>query len=108
MPTIQDKILLQAQNPSKVFLFKEGIFYKVYNQGAYLMRPPLRCSCTAAASYLNFIFENHLKVCNLGAPLRCSCTAAASYLNFMFENHPKVGNLGAKHSTSSNNPSPYQ
>lgn len=37
MPTIQDKILLQAQNPSKVFLFKEGIFYKVYNQGAYLM-----------------------------------------------------------------------
>ena len=38
MPTIQDKILLQAQNPSKVFLFKEGIFYKVYNQGAYLMR----------------------------------------------------------------------
>ena len=38
MPTIQDKILLQAQNPSKVFLFKEGIFYKAYNQGAYLMR----------------------------------------------------------------------
>ena len=38
MPTIQDKILLQAQNPSKVFLFKEGFFYKVYNQGAYLMR----------------------------------------------------------------------
>ena len=38
MPTIQDKILLQAQNPSKVFLFKEGIFYKGYNQGAYLLR----------------------------------------------------------------------
>ncbi len=28
MPTIQDKILLQAQNPSKVFLFKEGIFIR--------------------------------------------------------------------------------
>lgn len=38
MPTIQDKILLQAQNPSKVFHFKEGIFYKAYNQGAYLLR----------------------------------------------------------------------
>ena len=37
MPTIQDKILFQAQNPSKVFLFKEGIFYKAYNQGAYLL-----------------------------------------------------------------------
>lgn len=38
MPTIHDKILLQAQNPSKVFLFKEGLFYKAYNQGAYLLR----------------------------------------------------------------------
>ena len=38
MLTIQDKILLQVQYPSKVFLFKEGIFYKAYNQGAYLMR----------------------------------------------------------------------
>lgn len=38
MPTIQDKTILQSQNPSKVFLFKEGIFYKAYNQGAYLMR----------------------------------------------------------------------
>ena len=38
MATIQDKIMLQAQSPSKVFVFKEGIFYKVYNQGAYLLR----------------------------------------------------------------------
>ena len=26
---------------------------------------PLRCCCTAAAPSLNFIFENHLTVCNL-------------------------------------------
>ena len=38
MPTIQDKTILQAQSPPKVFLFKEGIFYKAYNQGAYLIR----------------------------------------------------------------------
>ncbi|MFV5686518.1 hypothetical protein ACM55I_13855 [Flavobacterium sp. GB2R13] len=38
MATILEKITQQVQNPSKVFLFKEGIFYKAYNQGAYLMR----------------------------------------------------------------------
>jgi hypothetical protein len=38
MPKIQDIIILHEQNPSKVFLFKQGIFYKVYNQGANLMR----------------------------------------------------------------------
>lgn len=37
MPTIQDKTMMQAQSPSKVFLFKEGIFYTAYNQVAYLM-----------------------------------------------------------------------
>jgi hypothetical protein len=34
--TLEEKITKQC--PSKVFLFKEGIFYKAYNQGAYLMR----------------------------------------------------------------------
>jgi len=38
MATIQEKITQQAHNPSKVFLFKEGIFYKAYNQGAFLLR----------------------------------------------------------------------
>jgi hypothetical protein len=38
MPTIQDKTILLAQSPSKVFLFKEGIFYMASNPGAYLMR----------------------------------------------------------------------
>ena len=38
MNTLIDKITKQQQSPSKVFLFKEGIFYKAYNQGGYLMR----------------------------------------------------------------------
>lgn len=38
MKTLREKITKQQQCPSKVFLFKEGIFYKVYNQGAYLLR----------------------------------------------------------------------
>ncbi|WP_396185933.1 hypothetical protein [Flavobacterium sp.] len=37
MATILEKITQQVQNPSKVFLFKQGIFYKTYNQGAYLI-----------------------------------------------------------------------
>ena len=38
MATILEKITEQAQNPSKVVFFEEGIFYKNYNQGAYLMQ----------------------------------------------------------------------
>ena len=38
MNTLIEKITKQQQCPSKVFLFKEGLFYKAYNQGAYLMR----------------------------------------------------------------------
>ncbi len=37
MATILEKITQQVQNPSKVFLFKEGIFYKTYNQGVYII-----------------------------------------------------------------------
>lgn len=36
--TILEKITLQNQNPSKIYLFKEGIFYKVYNEGAFLLK----------------------------------------------------------------------
>ncbi len=36
--TILEKTILQNQNPTKVYLFKEGIFYKVYNEGAFLMK----------------------------------------------------------------------
>jgi len=36
--TLIEKITMQQQCPSKVFLFKEGLFYKAYNQGAYLLR----------------------------------------------------------------------
>ena len=36
--TILEKITLQNQDTSKIFLFKEGIFYKAYNQGAFLLR----------------------------------------------------------------------
>jgi hypothetical protein len=91
-----------------------------------LPAPLLSC---AAAYYLNFIFKNHLTVCNLGAkqytssskppaPLQLHCCgilpapllscAAVSYLNFIFKNHLTVCNLGAKQYTSSSKPSPYQ
>lgn len=36
--TILEKIYIQKQDPSRVFLFKEGAFYKVYNEGAFLLR----------------------------------------------------------------------
>lgn len=36
--TILDKTTLQNQNPSKIFLFKEGIFYKAYNEGVFLLK----------------------------------------------------------------------
>ena len=36
--TLQEKIDLQASATNKVFLFKEGIFYKVYNQGVFLLK----------------------------------------------------------------------
>ena len=36
MNTLEEKITKQC--PSKIVLFKDGIFYKAYNQGAYLMR----------------------------------------------------------------------
>jgi len=36
--TILEKVTLQNQNSLKVVLFKEGIFYKVYNEGAFLLK----------------------------------------------------------------------
>jgi hypothetical protein len=36
--TILDKTTLQNQNTSQIFLFKEGIFYKAYNEGAFLLK----------------------------------------------------------------------
>jgi hypothetical protein len=34
--TKQEKIALQQENPTNALAFKEGFFYKVYNQGAWL------------------------------------------------------------------------
>jgi|TARA_B110000090_G_C13025350_1_gene309697 hypothetical protein len=34
--TLQDKITLQSENHFKALAFKEGFFYKVYNEGAWL------------------------------------------------------------------------
>ena len=31
--TLKDKIEMQAQDTTKIYLYKEGIFYKVYNEG---------------------------------------------------------------------------
>lgn len=36
--TILEKVTLQKQDTSKIFLFKEGIFYKAYNEGAFLLK----------------------------------------------------------------------
>ncbi len=36
--TLQDKITLQSENQFKALAFKEGFFYKVYNEGAWLLR----------------------------------------------------------------------
>ena len=35
---ILEKVTLQKQDTSKIFLFKEGVFYKAYNEGAFLLR----------------------------------------------------------------------
>ena len=36
--TILDKVTLQLQDTTKIFLFKEGLFYKAYNEGAFLLK----------------------------------------------------------------------
>ena len=36
--TILDKVTLQQQDTTKIFIFKEGVFYKAYNQGAFLLK----------------------------------------------------------------------
>ena len=36
--TILDKVTLQQQDTTKIFLFKEGVFYKAYNEGAFLLQ----------------------------------------------------------------------
>ena len=36
--TILDKVTLQHRDTTKIFLFKEGIFYKAYNEGAFLIK----------------------------------------------------------------------
>ena len=35
---ILEKVTLQKQDTSKIFLFKEGLFYKAYNEGAFLLK----------------------------------------------------------------------
>ena len=34
--TILDKVTLQQQDTTKIFLFKEGVFYKAYNERALI------------------------------------------------------------------------
>lgn len=36
--TLPEKLNLQEQNTNKVFLFKEGVFYKAYNEGVFLLK----------------------------------------------------------------------
>jgi len=36
--TILDKITLQQQDTTKIFIFKEGVFYKAYNEGVFLLK----------------------------------------------------------------------
>jgi hypothetical protein len=36
--TFLEKTNIQNTNSSKIMLFKEGIFYKAYNEGAFLLR----------------------------------------------------------------------
>jgi len=36
--TLSEKIALQKNTHARIFLFKEGLFYKVYNEGAYFLR----------------------------------------------------------------------
>ena len=36
--TILDKVTLQKQDTTKIFVFKEGVFYKAYNEGAFLLK----------------------------------------------------------------------
>ena len=35
--TLKDKIEMQAQDTTQVYLHQEGIFYKVFNEGAFLL-----------------------------------------------------------------------
>ena len=35
--TILEKVTIQNQDTTKIYLFKEGIFYKAYNEGAFLL-----------------------------------------------------------------------
>jgi hypothetical protein len=36
--TILEKISLQQQDTTKIFLFKEGVFYNAYNEAAFLLK----------------------------------------------------------------------
>ena len=36
--TILDKVTLQQQDTTKIFIFKEGVFYKAYNEGVFLLK----------------------------------------------------------------------
>ena len=36
--TILEKVTLQQQDTTKIFLFKEGVFYKAYNEAAFLLK----------------------------------------------------------------------
>jgi hypothetical protein len=35
--TIQEKVEMQARDTSKVYLYREGVFYKAYNEGAFML-----------------------------------------------------------------------
>ena len=36
--TIQEKLTLQSNDCKNCYLFKEGMFYKVYNEGAFMFQ----------------------------------------------------------------------
>lgn len=36
--TVLEKVTIQKQDTTKIFLFKEGVFYKAYNEGAFLLQ----------------------------------------------------------------------
>jgi len=36
--TILEKVTIQNQDTTKIYLFKKGVFYKAYNEGAFLLK----------------------------------------------------------------------
>ena len=61
--TILDKVTLQRQDTTKIFIFKEGVFYKAYNEGAFLLKDK---NYTVAIKHIKSI-EN--EVLSIGFPI---------------------------------------